>query len=393
MAEHRPSMLGGPLLRYEDPARSRDPRIREIVAALATLEPAPAPRAHFRAELRAQLVAVTPRLVNEPDSALEKAPAGGPAHAARRGVLSGIRLSRPLAMVGAAVVVLAMILGGVVLVSRHSQPGDPLYSMKRASESAQLALAPNASARAKLRLTFASTRLDEVASLLPGGTNGTGVADVSPHVVALVDSTLASADSDVMSASQTLGAQAIQNNSPSPLNALISWAPSELTQLQKIVNRLPAGAARDHAQATYTLVSQVLTRATMLQSEAGCACLHSAPSDQLGPIPCPQCVSPANSGGAGPGGVLPGTATTPPAGAGTSTDDSGNGANQSGNLQPTGSASATGPGISIPSLLPTGLPTTLPSATVGPVGIGSCGISISLSPINLHLGTCKPTHS
>src|SRR6185437_4847649 len=106
MAEHRVSMLGGPLRRYEDPAQSRDPRIREIVAALATLEPAPAPRAHFRAELRAQLVAVTPRLVAEPEPAIEQRPAGRhAAHApgVRRSILSGIRLSRPMAAVAATV--------------------------------------------------------------------------------------------------------------------------------------------------------------------------------------------------------------------------------------------------------------------------------------------------
>ena len=389
MAEHRVSMLGGPLRRYEDPAQSRDPRIREIVAALATLEPAPAPRAHFRAELRAQLVAVTPRLVAEPETV--PAPLGRhAAHApgVRRNLLSGIRLSRPLVAIAAAVVVLAMILGGVVAITKKSQSGGGL---DRASESAQLALASNASARAKLRLNFASTRLDEVARLLPGGADATGVAQVSPHVVSLVDSTLAAADSDVMSASQTLGAQSIQSNSPAPLDAMTTWAPAELDQLQKIIDRLPAGAARDHAKATYSLVSQAFTRASMLQAEAGCACLQSAPSDQLGPIPCPQCTgaNPTAPGGGLPGIAAPSTGTVPAA------TDSGNGSgtNQTGTgTQPaSGSASPTGAGFVIPSLLPSLPP--LPGASLGPIGVSSCGVSISLSPINLHLGTCKPTHS
>src|SRR4051812_7061057 len=64
MGEHRVSMLGS-LRRYEDPARSSDPRIRAVVAGLSTLEIAPPARAHFRAELRSQLVAVAPRLVAE----------------------------------------------------------------------------------------------------------------------------------------------------------------------------------------------------------------------------------------------------------------------------------------------------------------------------------------
>src|SRR5436190_1987747 len=54
MAEHRVSMLGSSLRRFEDPTRSADPRIRAVVAGLRTLEIAPPARAHFRAELRAQ---------------------------------------------------------------------------------------------------------------------------------------------------------------------------------------------------------------------------------------------------------------------------------------------------------------------------------------------------
>ena len=293
MAEHRVSMLGGPLRRYEDPARSRDPRIREIVTALATLEPAPAPRAHFRAELRAQLVAVTPRLVAEPET--EKAPVGRhAAHApgVRRSILSGIRLSRPLAAVAATVVVLAMILGGAVLISKNAQPGDKLYGLKRASESAQLALAPNASARAKLRLNFASNRLDEVASLLPGGTNASGIANVSPHIVSLVDSTLASADSDVMSASQTLGAQAIQNNSPAPLDALDQLGAGRAHPAAED-RRPPAGRRRTRSRAGDLLTGEpgLHPGHRCCRPRLGCACLHSAPSDQPRPDPVPVSAS------------------------------------------------------------------------------------------------------
>src|SRR3954452_13145573 len=63
MADHRVSLHGLSLRRYEDPTQSPDPRVRAVIAGLQTLDPAPAPRAHFRAELRAQLVAVAPRLI------------------------------------------------------------------------------------------------------------------------------------------------------------------------------------------------------------------------------------------------------------------------------------------------------------------------------------------
>ena len=64
MGEHRVALLGASWRRSEDPATSRDPRMRAVVGALATL-PAPPMRAEFRAELRAQLVAITPRIVAE----------------------------------------------------------------------------------------------------------------------------------------------------------------------------------------------------------------------------------------------------------------------------------------------------------------------------------------
>src|SRR4051812_36335513 len=64
MSEHRVPMLGASWRRLEDPARSRDPRVRSLVSALATL-PSPEPRAEFRAELRAQLVAIAPRIIAE----------------------------------------------------------------------------------------------------------------------------------------------------------------------------------------------------------------------------------------------------------------------------------------------------------------------------------------
>ena len=64
MGEHRVPLLGSAWRRNDDPATSRDPQVRAVVGALATL-PAPELNAEFRAELRAQLVAITPRIIAE----------------------------------------------------------------------------------------------------------------------------------------------------------------------------------------------------------------------------------------------------------------------------------------------------------------------------------------
>ncbi|MCW2496122.1 MAG: hypothetical protein JWQ77_2046 [Jatrophihabitans sp.] len=397
-------MLGGPLRRYEDPAHSRDPRIREVVAALATLDPAPAPRAHFRAELRAQLVAVAPRLVQEGTEELapRRAEAAPPKQPVKKGLISGLHLGRPLAAVACTVVILAMLLGGVVVLSRGSLPGDALYGVKRASENAQLAATSGAEAKAKLNLKLASTRFSEVAKLLPE--SPAAAKRVSSHTRSLVDSTLGSADSDLLSASQTLGAQAIRNNSAAPLDVLTKWAPGALSHLTSIINRLPAGDLRDRVTGSYTLLTSAFTRAKMLAAEAGCSCLHATSSDQLGPLPCPVCVSPAHPGvpgGSGPS-KTPAVSTKPTApvssstgaatgstgstGAGSSAAATGNGTGPSATATPTPTPSKSRPGLTLPTIL-----STLPSLPIGPIGIGSCGISVSLSPIILHLGSCPTT--
>jgi hypothetical protein len=407
MAEHRVSMLGVPLRRYEDPARSSDPRVRELVTALATLEPAPAPRAHFRAELRAQLVAVAPRLIAEgeatPQPTVPRRPevaAAGERQGVKQGLLAGLRLGRPLAAVGCTVVILAMLLGGAVLASRSALPGSTLYNIKRASENAQLDATSGAEAKARFTLHLASTRFDEVSALLPKSDGAP-----SSRVTSLAISTLNSANSDLVTASQSLGAQAIRNSSAKPLDVLSTWAPSGLSQLTTIINRLPAGDLRDHAMASFTLLTSAFTRAKVLEAEAGCSCLHSAPSDQLGPIPCPVCVSSSQPGAPiVPGSSTPPATTSPTSGASPGATSSG-AAGSSGSYSATHSSSSGAPpspessgsspgipGLSLPSL-PVTVPTTLPTVPLGPVGIGSCGLSISLSPINLHLGSCAPKHS
>ncbi len=64
MSDQRGSVLDS-LRRHPDPAQSRDPEVRAVVDALGQLDIAPAPDEQFRHELRAQLVAVAPRLMAE----------------------------------------------------------------------------------------------------------------------------------------------------------------------------------------------------------------------------------------------------------------------------------------------------------------------------------------
>jgi hypothetical protein len=303
MAEHRVSMLSGSLRRFEDPARSSDPRIRSLVAQLATIEPAPAPRAHFRAELRAQLVAVAPRLVAE-GPAIETRPtetAGKHVKVAKPaksrlgaavGWTSRISIARPLAAVTAVVAVFAMLLGGAVWVSKKALPGDALYSLKRANENVALSLAPDDAAKGREYLKLARTRAEEVSALLShtssmaGGPGANAAGGVNAATAKLISTTLDSADSETRNGAKLLDAAAVSSGSSAPLKALTSWAPSQLARLQGIADRLGAGPLQDRVAASSSLTTQALSRATALHADLGCNCLDKTTTDELGPMPC-----------------------------------------------------------------------------------------------------------
>ncbi|MCU1658224.1 MAG: hypothetical protein JWO57_2880 [Pseudonocardiales bacterium] len=404
MAEHRVSMLSASLRRYEDPERSADPRIRQLVAELRELEPAPAPRAHFRAELRAQLVAVAPRLVaegthSEHPAAVVAVEPEPRSLAQRFGTIAGqvrrLSLGRPLAIVTAVVAVFALLLGGAVWVSKKALPGDTLYALKRANENVQLSLTAGGTARGKQYLSFASTRADEVTDLLNRtsasalGAGPSAAGGVNPHTATLITSTLGSADSDVRAAAQLLGGQAVRNGSTDSLGVLTSWSPGQLTKLQAIVSRLPAGALHDRAASSAQLVSDALTRAGALQRMIGCSSLASAPTDALGPVPGPVCtLPPAPSRPSGPGTTTPSTGaphgkpktsthpnapatgSQPSTGTGTGTG-AGTGAATNTTPGSTGTSGSSG-GLTLPNLpLPSvtvQVPTLLPHTSTAPSG-------------------------
>jgi len=310
MAEHRVSMLGASLRRYEDPARSADPRIRRLVAQLATLEPAPAPRAHFRAELRAQLVAVAPRLIAE-GPAVEApravptpatpAPAGAKSSGSRLNAALGwagrISLARPIALVTTVIVVFAVLLGGAVWISKKALPGDTLYSLKRANENVALSLATGDTAKGREYLDLAQTRAGEVSALLSrssataDGTGPSAAGGVNSHTADLITATLASADSDTRNGSRLLAGQAVHNGSAEPLSFMTGWAPNQIERLQSISDRLSAGALHDRAAASAELAAAALSRAQALRAILSCSSLDNAPTDDLGPVPSTVCAA------------------------------------------------------------------------------------------------------
>jgi hypothetical protein len=403
MAEHRVSVLNASLRRFEDPARSSDPRIRAIVAELRSVSPAPPMRAHFRAELRSQLVAVAPRLVAEgvgveqplthdakkaASGATRELPVSASVRAGRGGAFA---LARPMAVAASIVAVLAMILGVAGWMSSKAVPGDTLYGLKRANENVQLALTSGDTARGKKYLEFAEERTHEVSTLLSrssalasGGGDAAG-SGINGHTAKLVDSTLDAADNDVRSASRLLGTAAVQSNSASPLDVMAKWAPAQVKRLEAITKRVPSGSPlASRAAASTQLVTEAVTRSKTLVTLLDCHCLNDAPSDSLGPLPCIVCTpstTPSLTVG-GNGGTSGSTSTDPDpqptTGAGSTGGSTGSDTNtSSGSDTPASDPSSTGNGLHLPSIpvtIPPILPHPSPSGTQDPSP--SCAINI-----------------
>jgi len=344
----------------------------ELISRLRQL-PGPVPEARFRSELRAQLVAITARIVSESPTA--EATRGTPAttFASGRSSTAGgkalHRLRRPALALAGASTVLVLLLAMAVWMAGGSLPGQSLYGVKRASENVQLSMAGTDSAKGQAYLQLAGNRVREVADLLSqpsamlatGGVNADG-RQVSAHTASLISDTLTSADDDSTSGMQLLGRAAVAQLSKEPLTKLSDWLPEQRRRMTEVRDRLPAGPLHTRAQASLLLLQRIATRTAQLTRAMGCPCLAQALADELGPVPCGACGAVPNpTPGAGPGTLpvpvpglgSPGTSNSlpslslPPLGGSSGRSSSGH---------------AAGPATSLPSAGPA-LPTTLPVTT------------------------------
>ncbi len=317
MALRRPRL---PLRSYPDPATSTDPAVRAVVDGLRELPPPPT-RPEFRAELRAQLVAVTPRLVAE--GVTPAAARDGPRPGRLRRVTRPMR--RPVAVLAVAATVLVVLLVGAVWLSGSAIPGDVLYGVKRASENVQLSLTSGDVSRGRAYLDLAKTRVEEAASLwsrssptsLGAGRQASGAVD--PHTASLMTSALNDADSDTTSGAQLLTGAAVRDQTTAPLDSTIAWARPQASRLEAMAHAVPAGALHNRVGLSQQLVQRLLARAEQLKPRVHCACQGTTSSDDLGPLPCLTCsgaspakpavpASPARPGGSGSVGS-PGSAS------------------------------------------------------------------------------------
>ncbi|GAB2824262.1 DUF5667 domain-containing protein [Lentzea nigeriaca] len=209
-----------------------------------------------------------------------------------------------LAVAAAAVLCLLMSLGGMsVLLSRDALPGDPLYGVKRTTESASIGLTFGDESRALKHLEFAASRVTEMETLADRS------ADQSAQLTALAD-----LNSDAVEGARQFTTYATSSDEKA-LPALREWALAQYVKLGTLRPRLP-GDAGAHADTTMWLLASIAQRAHDLAARAGCAAVVSGSSDKLGPLPSKdECASvvtdPNSSSGRNPSSVGPTPSSKP----------------------------------------------------------------------------------
>lgn len=173
----------------------------------------------------------------------------------------------------AALMVLA-VTGGGAMFSQGALPGDSLYGVKQASESAMVGLTPGQGNKAQRQLDYAATRINEVKALNENSNAANKSADISQALKGFNEQT--------ESGSRMWLAGSGSSNS-AELGALSNWAQSQSQQLSTMRSSMPASAQPD-ADHSMRLLEDVRTRSQSLRNRQGCDKVSSG-TDSLGPVP------------------------------------------------------------------------------------------------------------
>jgi hypothetical protein len=281
----------------------------------------------FRDGLRAMLMATIER---EGIGATAKRPEPKPVRRfglrrpAGRPAVSRRTRTRGAIVVGLAAGTLA--LSGMSAASGDAIPGDALYSVKRSTERAQLALAGSDISKGQLYLEFARTRLDEAQAVKdPAG----------------LSSVLDDMDGETVEGVRLLTATAVTRKDTAALDAIDGFVTGQRAAAEKL-RASTGGDARARAAQSVRLLEEIDRRSKALRPLVKCGTPVVAAPDVLGPVPVGTACRPANrSGGAGTG-----QPTGAPAA--TSTGGSSQGGEHQGTGGPAGSSGTSGTTESAP---------------------------------------------
>ncbi|MER7002097.1 DUF5667 domain-containing protein [Dactylosporangium sp. NPDC000555] len=243
----------------------------------------------FRDGLRAMLMATIER---EGIGATAKEPepvrrAG--LHSLRRPAGSRPTVSRRTRTRGAIVVGLAagaLALSGMSAASDNAIPGDALYSVKRSSEKAQLALAGSDISKGQLYLEFARTRLGEAQAVKdPAG----------------LSSVLDDMDGETLEGVRLLTATAVARRDGAALDAIDGFVTNQRGVAEKL-QASTGGEARTRATKSVTLLEEIDRRSKALRPLVKCGPTAVTTPDILGPVPVSNaCRTMPKPDGTGPG--------------------------------------------------------------------------------------------
>jgi hypothetical protein len=263
----------------------------------------------FRDGLRAMLLATIERdgigtTATAPESGLEPARRRG----ARTLVAGGARrrpagprppLARRTKARGAIVIGLAagtLALSGMSAASGDAIPGDPLYSVKRSTERAQLALAGSDISRGQLYLEFARTRLDEARAVR---TDAAGLSQVLDDM-----------DRETQQGIRLLTTTAVERKDPAALDAIDTFVSTQRTAATRLRDGV-SGVQRTRAGDSLVLLEQIQQRSTGLRQVLKCGATATETPDALGPRPKGVCKTtgerPSGPNGQPNSGMLTGT--------------------------------------------------------------------------------------
>jgi hypothetical protein len=160
----------------------------------------------------------------------------------------------------------AIVLSGVSAASTGALPGNPLYSLKRSAERAQLALAGSDAGRGKLLLDYAQSRLSEVGQIDPS----------------LQGSVLSDMDTETQQGVALLLASAVANHDNSALTTVNTFVERQQQALDAFGNSLDA-SQQGLITPSRGVLDNASQRAAQITKALAGRCKLSGTSDQYGP--------------------------------------------------------------------------------------------------------------
>ena len=262
---------------------ARDAELIELVGALRGVPEATA-RPEFVADLRERLLAEADTALVPTDLSRLRLPARRPSRERRLAALAG-----GIAIVGATT--------SVAVASQSALPGDSLYPVKRALESAHVGLSVGEGGKGTTVLANASDRLDEIDAL--------SREDAFGNDVRIAD-TLDTFTDQATEASELLQADYTNTGDATSIVTLRDFASSSIDQLEGIEPLVPADARDELIRAAAVLV-QIEREASLL-----CPTCEGTPIDSVPPalmasetLPSSEPAAVAPSDAAGDQGTKP----------------------------------------------------------------------------------------